>query len=42
MMKCPKCGSVDVTLWLGGKLGTIYFCKECGYKGPIVVEEDPA
>ena len=39
-MKCPECGSYSVTLWMGGKLGMIYFCKECGYRGPLVIEED--
>ena len=38
--RCPKCGSVDVTLYMGAKLGILYQCKNCGYRGPLVVEED--
>jgi len=25
---------------MGGRLGIIYICKDCGYRGPLVVEED--
>jgi predicted RNA-binding Zn-ribbon protein involved in translation (DUF1610 family) len=38
--KCPQCGSDDVTLWMGGKLGVQYMCKSCGYHGPLIIEED--
>jgi predicted RNA-binding Zn-ribbon protein involved in translation (DUF1610 family) len=38
--KCPDCGSVNVKLWVGGRLGMIYECVECGYRGPVVVDED--
>lgn len=38
--KCPKCGSVDITLWMGAKLGIQYICKNCGYRGPLIVEEE--
>lgn len=41
-LKCPKCGSESVTLWMGGRLGMVYFCKSCGYRGPLVMEEDEA
>ncbi len=37
--KCPNCGSTDVTLYLGGQFGT-YICKNCGYIGPLILEED--
>lgn len=37
---CPACGSTDIDLWMGSKLGMIYYCKKCGYKGPVVIEED--
>ena len=37
---CPACGSDDITLWMGAKLGMIYKCKKCGYTGPVVIEED--
>jgi len=38
--RCPSCGSKNVTLWMGAKLGIQYQCKKCGYHGPLVVEED--
>lgn len=38
--KCPECESKNVSLWMGGNVGIIYFCKECGYRGPLIVEED--
>jgi len=36
--RCPKCKSEDLEYvpWLG----QIWICKKCGYKGPVVVEED--
>jgi predicted RNA-binding Zn-ribbon protein involved in translation (DUF1610 family) len=37
--KCPVCGSANVTLWMGASLGVQYFCKNCGYHGPLVIEE---
>jgi len=27
-------------LWAGGRMGVIYECKDCGYHGPIIVDED--
>lgn len=36
---CPKCKSLDIYLWLGGNLGIIYECNECGYRGPVVLEK---
>ena len=38
--KCPECGSRQVALWAGGRLGIVYICRECHYRGPLVVEED--
>ena len=38
--KCPECGSKNITLWMGGEPGVIHVCKDCGYRGPLVVEED--
>ncbi len=35
---CPNCGSTNIFLWLGGKLGIIYECKDCGYRGSFVLE----
>ena len=37
-MQCPECGSKNITLWMGGRLGMIYLCKDCGYRGPVVAE----
>jgi len=36
---CPKCGSTEIYLWLGGNLGMIYRCKKCGYIGPVALEK---
>ena len=36
--RCPKCGSYEITFFLGGEAGQIYECKSCGYKGSLVVE----
>jgi predicted RNA-binding Zn-ribbon protein involved in translation (DUF1610 family) len=37
---CPKCKSKDIYLWLGGNLGIIYKCNNCGYRGPVILEEE--
>jgi len=37
--RCPKCGSTSVTLWIGAITGQ-YFCKNCRYVGPLIIEED--
>jgi predicted RNA-binding Zn-ribbon protein involved in translation (DUF1610 family) len=37
---CPVCKTKNITLWMGAKLGILYYCKSCGYVGPLVVEED--
>lgn len=39
MKICPKCKSKDITLYMGGYFGK-YKCKECGYLGVLVIEED--
>jgi uncharacterized Zn finger protein len=33
-LKCPKCGSTNMSLYMGGQMG-LYQCLECGYVGPI-------
>jgi len=38
--KCPKCGSKNITLWMGSTLGTIYYCEDCKYRGPLIIEEE--
>ena len=39
-VRCPACGSIRIYLWMGANLGMIYKCNECGYTGPVVIEED--
>jgi DNA-directed RNA polymerase subunit RPC12/RpoP len=38
MKICPKCGSENLNYepWLG----EIYECRDCGYRGVLVIEED--
>ena len=33
---CPVCGK-PLTPWLGFSAGILYFCKHCGYVGPIAI-----
>ncbi|WP_067049507.1 hypothetical protein [Methanofollis ethanolicus] len=40
MLRCPKCGSIDLYEVLGGYAGTMYRCKRCGYTGSFVVESE--
>jgi len=37
---CPKCGSAEV-YWASGlpQLWSIWECKDCGYRGALVVED---
>lgn len=35
---CLECGSTDVTIRYGGKLGRLMICKECGWQGRITVD----
>lgn len=35
---CPVCGSSDVYYEVGGYVGAVYHCKECGYVGAFVIE----
>ncbi len=39
MKVCPKCGSSNITLYMGGKFGK-YECKNCGYIGALVIEKE--
>ncbi|HLN44672.1 MAG TPA: hypothetical protein VK209_03100 [Candidatus Sulfotelmatobacter sp.] len=36
---CPRCGSIDV-FWAQGmpQLWSLWQCKECGYYGPVILE----
>jgi ribosomal protein S27AE len=37
---CPKCGSTDL-FWASGlpQMWSIWDCRKCGYRGPIVLED---
>lgn len=37
ILACPVCGG-PLTSWLGFKFGLIYFCKKCGYRGPLTIK----
>lgn len=37
---CPTCGSFDIHGDYLTPMGQINECKECGYKGPFVIEAD--
>ena len=36
---CPKCKSKNIFIWMGAQAGVIYECKDCGYHGPLIIEE---
>ena len=38
MLHCPVCRSTKIYVATGGYGGYIYRCKECGYRGPLVIE----
>jgi len=35
---CPICGSAKLYYEVGGKIGFVYHCKNCGYIGSLIVE----
>jgi len=37
---CPRCGSINV-FWASGlpQLWSVWECRECGYRGPLIVED---
>ena len=39
MKKCPRCGSINLVLHVGGQTG-MYKCKDCGLITVLVIEED--
>ena len=41
MFYCPKCKSQEIFTEFGGYGGPTYICKDCGYRGPFVLEVDP-
>jgi transposase-like protein len=36
---CPKCGSKNIKLVIGGKMG-MYECKDCGFRGSVFPEAE--
>ena len=39
VLRCPQCGSDDITYELGLITGYKYFCKNCKYVGPLVIQD---
>ncbi|MDW7774746.1 MAG: hypothetical protein SCH39_00220 [Methanosarcinales archaeon] len=37
---CPNCGSTSITYYMGLKTGLQYQCKDCGYVGTFIIEQD--
>jgi len=35
---CPICGSAKLYYEVGGKIGFVYHCKNCGYIGSFIVD----
>jgi len=35
---CPICGSAKLYYEVGGKIGFVYHCKNCGYIGSFIIE----
>lgn len=42
MLYCPNCKSQEIFAVVGGYVGQIYLCKDCGYRGSFVLEIDGA
>jgi transposase-like protein len=40
MFFCPNCKSQEIFPVAGGYVGQIYLCKDCGYRGPFVLDID--
>jgi len=40
VLRCPHCGSTDVTYELGLITGYKYHCKKCQYVGALVIQDD--
>lgn len=40
MYRCPICGSCEIYPVAGGYIGPIYLCKNCGYRGSLVLEAE--
>jgi len=39
ILRCPQCGSDNITYELGLITGYKYFCKDCQYVGPLVIQD---
>ena len=39
VLRCPQCGSDDITYELGLITGYKYHCKKCQYVGPLVIKD---
>jgi len=37
---CPVCGSSEIYQVAGGYIGQVFVCKQCEYRGSLVVEMD--
>ena len=40
MYYCPVCKSQEIFPVMGGYVGSVYLCKDCGYRGSFVLEID--
>ena len=40
MLYCPVCKSQEIFPVVGGYVGQVYLCKDCGYRGSFVLEID--
>lgn len=38
-LHCPECGSHRLYYFVGLRAGQIFVCKDCGYQGPVVIED---
>jgi|MudIll2142460700_1097286.scaffolds.fasta_scaffold2460233_2 predicted RNA-binding Zn-ribbon protein involved in translation (DUF1610 family) len=40
VLRCPQCGSTNITYELGLITGYKYFCKDCQYVGALVIQDE--
>lgn len=40
VLRCPHCGSAELTVVGGQILGQVYHCQKCDYVGSLVFETD--
>ncbi len=41
VLRCPKCFSYDINALPGVFTAPTYICRQCGYQGSLILEEDP-